>query len=69
MGRELLQSEIERQAIACLDYMRRGGDMWRWLDSKSFTREDRIEIVRELTRRVEARKSKPVAARATGQEG
>ena len=64
MPRELLEAEVKRQAAACLEYVRRGGDLTLWLDSKAFDPEDRAAIVREV-----AGRRNSDAAREAGQEG
>lgn len=56
MPSELMADEVGRQAAACLEYMRRGGNFTLWLDSKGFTAEDRIAIVRQIQARKDGTK-------------
>jgi len=46
--RELSERDTAFQAEALLDYLRRGGARPNWLESKGFTREDVMAILRAV---------------------
>jgi hypothetical protein len=48
MSRELTDAQVLDQALACADYVRRGGAASLWLDSKGFALGDRAAIVLAL---------------------